>query len=334
MGFVVAKCQKCGYNMNIDDSLEKGFCPACGTPYIRDQLPKTGDTIAERIKSAEVFFTKLGDKNKALEIFASVTNDAPDDYRGWWGIVRVRTDQFERLDMTTEEFGDIQKLAQNAYTIAQSFSSESVQFQIESIWNTYEKRYNLRVANDRASLNAHKDSNLEEISKFNEEISRLRSQVNDIRTTLNKIDEKYNEYNVKKQNIILNPKLEGMRILCLGSLPLASYPKVNETKALLFLCFFIVIVSIFLIPFIGAGSLIITLVAIIFSIILWNRIHTFVTESRERDRLNDDIYHLTQLKEQFQAMISNMESTISATERTIANMASDNSDIDRQYIAL
>ena len=187
MGFVVAKCQKCGYNMNIDDSLEKGFCPACGTPYIRDQLPKTGDTIAERIKSAEVFFTKLGDKNKALEIFASVTNDAPDDYRGWWGIVRVRTDQFERLDMTTEEFEDIQKLAQNAYTIAQSFSSESVQFQIESIWNTYEKRYNLRVANDRAALTSDKDGNLAEISDLNDEISRLRSQVTDIRGTVKSI---------------------------------------------------------------------------------------------------------------------------------------------------
>ena len=334
MGFVEAVCQNCKRKMSIDDSLEKGFCPACGTPYIRDQLPKTGDTIAERIKSAEVFFTKLGDKNKALEIFASVTNDAPDDYRGWWGIVRVRTDQFERLDMTTEEFEDIQKLAQNAYTIAQSFSSESVQFQIESIWNTYEKRYNLRVANDRASLTSHKDSNLAEISDLNEEISRLRSQVNDVRTTIGKIDEKYNEYNVKKQKIILNPKLDGVRTICLGNWILASYPKVNETKALLFLCFFAVIASIVLIPFIGAGSLIITLTAIIVSICFWDKIHMFVTGSREKDRLNDDIYHLTQLKERFQAMVGNMESSISAKESAIENMMSDNTDIDRQYIAL
>ena len=38
MPFVAAKCKQCGHNMQVDESLEKGFCPACGTPYVKEEI--------------------------------------------------------------------------------------------------------------------------------------------------------------------------------------------------------------------------------------------------------------------------------------------------------
>ena len=263
----------------------------------------------------EVFFTKLGDKNKALEIFASVTNDAPDDYRGWWGIVRVRTDQFEKLDMTTVEFEDIQKLAQNAYTIAQSFSSESVQFQIESIWNTYEKRYNLRVANDRAALTSDKDGNLAEISDLNDEISRLRSQVTDIRGTVKSIQNRISKDADTDKRLILDPKIGNKWIAFIMCIALGLF-------------------SFYLMAYIGAYGLLILLAAVIAGIVFWKKISTNKKNSKEKLRLQIEISKLSKASFKLEQMAALIDRQIQSYEGDISQKRDRIEELDSSYNSL
>lgn len=111
MPFIAAKCKQCGHNMQVDESLERGFCPACGTPYVKEDVVNNYNTynttnyqiehadvvisdngsVEKRLENAEVFLTVHHDYFKAKTLFKSVTDDEPADYRGWWGLVRAVT---------------------------------------------------------------------------------------------------------------------------------------------------------------------------------------------------------------------------------------------------
>ena len=56
MPFVAAKCKQCGHNMQVDESLERGYCPACGTPYVKEEIINnfnTYNTTNYRIEHAD-----------------------------------------------------------------------------------------------------------------------------------------------------------------------------------------------------------------------------------------------------------------------------------------
>ena len=44
MPFVAAKYKKCDHNMQVDESLERGFRPACGTPYVKEYVVNNYNT--------------------------------------------------------------------------------------------------------------------------------------------------------------------------------------------------------------------------------------------------------------------------------------------------
>ena len=112
MSLVAAKCTQCGSNLEVDSSHEAALCPHCKTPFViksainnyntyhQFQIQHTnvrindGNSIQNRIKNAEVFLTKHKDYKKAEELFRGISEDAPDDYRIWWGILRSQTREF------------------------------------------------------------------------------------------------------------------------------------------------------------------------------------------------------------------------------------------------
>lgn len=114
MSLVAAKCTQCGANLNVDNSLEAAVCPSCKTPFITGQAINNYNTynqntyqiqhanlqindeksIENRLKNAEVFLTNHKDYHKAMELFKEIAEDAPDDYRTWWGALRALTREF------------------------------------------------------------------------------------------------------------------------------------------------------------------------------------------------------------------------------------------------
>lgn len=100
--FTALKCDFCDGGLIIDDSREFAVCEFCGTKYMASTLrakiqeirgtvkvegaveTTTGDAEKERlIKNAETLL-KLEKYNDAEKTIKTITNQFPDDYRGWF----------------------------------------------------------------------------------------------------------------------------------------------------------------------------------------------------------------------------------------------------------
>ncbi|HHT89712.1 MAG: hypothetical protein QM451_10555 [Bacillota bacterium] len=73
-----------------------------------------GHSVQSRIKNAEVFLTKHSDYQKAEEMFQGMTENAPADYRVWWGILRSQTKEFTDLQAYISS-RDLDRYLENTY---------------------------------------------------------------------------------------------------------------------------------------------------------------------------------------------------------------------------
>lgn len=108
-------CEICGGSlmMNADNVAE---CESCGMKYAKEKVASMvkidgaveitkGEAEKERLlKNAETF-VKLGKLDEARKLYTKITQEYPDDYRGWWqfGKVYLLADDLEKLDKYTEE---------------------------------------------------------------------------------------------------------------------------------------------------------------------------------------------------------------------------------------
>lgn len=158
MAFVAAKCTQCGANLEVDNSLDAAICKYCNTAFIVEKAINNYNTyhqnhynienaklyiqdersIENKLKNADVFFIKHGDKKKAMEIFQDVFNNSPGDYRGWWGMARVLSDEFQSVDIGKREFNKVLHYKTRALNVA----PPNVAPQLISIWNKYENDVN------------------------------------------------------------------------------------------------------------------------------------------------------------------------------------------------
>lgn len=88
-------------------------------------------------KNARTFYD-LGQREKAEQIYRELTDNYPDDYRGWWGFAWVKTNQFQTY--SREIYSEVKGNAENAIKVASGHDKE----EIEQIWNQYSKLRNQR----------------------------------------------------------------------------------------------------------------------------------------------------------------------------------------------
>jgi len=153
MPFTQAKCTNCGQTLKVDSSKDAAVCEFCGSAFIVEKAINNYNSynqykiehaniqlnneqsIEQRLKNAEVFFKKLNQAEKAKELFLSVTEDAPSDYRGWWGVARVLTNEFTLKKCNLNLFNDAKKYAESAITVA----SEKYASEMKGIWDRQAK---------------------------------------------------------------------------------------------------------------------------------------------------------------------------------------------------
>lgn len=106
------KCDFCSGPLIIDNSREFATCEFCGTKYtketVREKIQEirgevkisgavetfTGNTEKERlVKNAETYIG-IKEFGKALETYIKITQQFPEDYRGWWGIFTTPIEQY------------------------------------------------------------------------------------------------------------------------------------------------------------------------------------------------------------------------------------------------
>ena len=120
MPLVDAKCPNCGGSLKINDDKKAAICPYCKEAYIvqdainnysyvtNNTIHNTTNienlnanviqlnddrTVTARLEAAETFL-HLREYDQAEDAFQEVCRLTPQDYRGWWGIVRVLTAEF------------------------------------------------------------------------------------------------------------------------------------------------------------------------------------------------------------------------------------------------
>jgi len=107
-----AKCTSCGAILKVDPEKDAFICEYCGSAvitkesieyyiqyitnniYANEVHVHNGFDIDKRIKAAEQYI-EFGDFEKAEEIFETITDAFPSDYRGWWGLILAKTENLE-----------------------------------------------------------------------------------------------------------------------------------------------------------------------------------------------------------------------------------------------
>ena len=220
MPLVAAKCTKCGGELQIDNAQEAAICPYCGTPFIVEKAINYYTThnvtnigsvehadihmedsrgLETRLKNAESYLVQHKDYAKAEELFRSITEEFAGDWRGWWGIVRAMTHEFEgipagmwqdfKYEETTEAFkaavtgafatDEIQKMAERAFHVV----DKENEAKIRPVWSDFQRRsqayitrYVNKAAQDYTAKKQMEASFLAQIGAKERESSQLHSE--------------------------------------------------------------------------------------------------------------------------------------------------------------
>lgn len=164
MALVAAKCTNCGAALEVDRDKNEAVCPFCETTFIvenaiNNYISETHNHIGNidhadihvhdekslenRISSAETFLTLHKDYDKALKMYQEIADDAPGDYRSWWGVTRAMTHDFtgytkEAFAADAEAFRKVKTNINYAMNVA----GEEDRDRIRSAWKEYEEAYN------------------------------------------------------------------------------------------------------------------------------------------------------------------------------------------------
>lgn len=139
MSFVSTKCSQCGGDLIVDAGKKTAVCPYCGTSFMISNPEvhiHNGQSKEEKLRNAETFLTVHQDFKKAYTIFEQIANEFPDDYRGWWGMVRASTGKFQCTDY------DLVQQNESIVKHAKNVASEEMKTQINATWQEYYNRCN------------------------------------------------------------------------------------------------------------------------------------------------------------------------------------------------
>ena len=152
MPLVNAKCTNCGGALKVDDTKEAAICEYCGSPFIVEKainnynyhitnnitaqnviIAGKGEMEKERLLQNAKTQLSFNDTASARSTYSQITEDYPDDYRGWYGLASVETDEFKKVDVSAQEFTTICGYMDRAIMTAPSGKKE--EFQQE--WEAY-----------------------------------------------------------------------------------------------------------------------------------------------------------------------------------------------------
>ena len=136
MPLVKAQCTNCGGALEVDTEKKAAICPYCHEAYVvedainnyithiehlhADNVTINDDrAAASRLEAAEASL-KLKHWDEAANSFEEVCELTPQDYRGWWGMIRALTEEFSEKLITDYEFKRLNEYYEDALTFMNS----------------------------------------------------------------------------------------------------------------------------------------------------------------------------------------------------------------------
>ena len=111
-------------------------CEFCGAQLV----PENRDPFTKNVINAEVYLSKLNDKNEARRCFETAVKENPGSCCGWWGLVRILTDEFRNENVTEKEYREICGYQFKAFAVA---SEKEIEVMNES-WVPYKEAFDRR----------------------------------------------------------------------------------------------------------------------------------------------------------------------------------------------
>lgn len=201
-------CELCTGNSFLK---KDGFfvCQFCGKKYTPEEAKKLivsgtvdfvkGNAEKERLLENAQTFIQLDQPYKAFELYTTVTNEYPDDYRGWYGLASVKTIDFSNVDIDCSTFFEVESWLKKAITCA---SGSSAYDSVTSQWNAY-------LAKRKAFIEEKKKEKLEAkqriifLQKRIDELEQQRSSLNDQARHLNYLGHKVESKKRNQSHIIV-----------------------------------------------------------------------------------------------------------------------------------
>lgn len=144
MALVAAQCTQCGANLEVDPMQEIMVCPACDTLFITEKainnyntnihignihtetVVLNGNTLVDNKVRAGETFLKMADFQSAENVFDKLSKEYPYDYRGWWGIIQAKTQNFTGYLSNYSDWNVVNNLYKKAKIVADSDSLSKI----------------------------------------------------------------------------------------------------------------------------------------------------------------------------------------------------------------
>ncbi|MCR4769086.1 MAG: hypothetical protein K5874_02595 [Bacteroidaceae bacterium] len=205
MPFVQGKCESCGGILTVDPSLKSANCPFCGAAYIvQDSISYYKTTInvdtihanvvnvsdesssEGRLKAAEAYM-KMGKYDKAENEYKYVTEIAPQNYRGWLGLIEIYTNIYtKRIKSATK----IRSLEDTANTIKAITSKEETLQALEK-YNIYINSEIEKNNNELMTLNNTLEEHVNKVGYLQSQKRSLEDSLCDLKQKSNSLNNTY-----------------------------------------------------------------------------------------------------------------------------------------------
>ena len=208
MPLVVAKCTQCGADLKVDSDAKRGICQYCHTEYITEDVInnfnnfynynynyniknatleiKDEKSVSNQLENAEIYLSHFKNYTKAKKIFKNVTEIAPGNYRGWWGLIRCQT-----LDFTKSDLGQATMQTLNEYfRHASTFADPDERNEIQNKWEAFIKSQK----NWESTQNDKINDCYSNITEINSQIYKIQCEQNDLQNTISLYNDKSKKY--------------------------------------------------------------------------------------------------------------------------------------------
>ena len=201
MPLVPALCTQCGSQLEIESSQEAAVCPYCNTPFVVEKAinnynttnvtnieklhanvvnVSTDNSLDNRLRSGDTYI-KFGEYEQAEGVFGKITEEYPYDYRGWWGLIRAKTDDISNIDVSKKVYNFVCECYKKVDLLAPKDKKEQLSSEFEDYSNkTYERieQLNTSLNKHMDDLNREEEKTIQKIySQYEENVSKLERDI-------------------------------------------------------------------------------------------------------------------------------------------------------------
>lgn len=203
MPLVNAKCTNCGAPLQVDNTHEAAVCQYCGSAFIVEKAIQNynyhitnnitaqnvivagkGEMEKERLLQNAKTQMEFKEYNKAMEIFKQVAEDYPDDYRGWYGMATIITEDFQDIKLNQNNFQEVESYINKALISVQGHNDT----EIREKWNNYCQRRDQFIS-----------ANVNELSDLSAKHGQMVKELNSLRQQRNALAEEGKSVTFKMQ---------------------------------------------------------------------------------------------------------------------------------------